>query len=628
MKIKKFMGSLLIISLFTGFLVTVSCDKIDDFSSLDANLQEQRTQVKKASASFSENFEAATKTSYTAAAVTFSTGQWYLSDALIGTSSSDRKNDSKSVRVRNTGTVTMQFDKEDGAGTVEIYHALYGSDGTSTWELYMSTNSGSSWTQVGSTITTSSTTLTKASFTVNVSGNVRFEIRKVSGGSYRINFDDLSITDYSTSTTTTTTGAFPETFESGTKTSYTAAAVTLSTGNWYFDNALIGTSSSDRKDGSQSARIRSTGIITMQFDKENGAGTVTVSHAKYGSDGTSTWELYMSTNSGSSWSQVGSTITTSSTTLSSTEFTVNQSGNVRFEIRKITGTSYRINIDNFSITDYTSGDTGGDTGDDTGDTGGTTTSGTDGDHIALGNPSGAVANILYANNYLMVKPQYVLSYNNSKLTCNWVSWYLASTWLGSASRQNDFRADATLPSNWVQVGSTDYSGSGFDRGHMCPSADRTSTTTDNSATFLMTNMVPQAPKNNQVTWANLENYCRSLVSAGNELYIISGPYGQGGTGSNGYYTTVSSKNIVVPSYVWKIIVVLPVGTNDVSRITSSTRVIAVWMPNTQTVSSQAWGYYRTTVDYIESMTGYDFLSNVSTTIQAAIESTVDTGATS
>jgi endonuclease G len=141
-------------------------------------------------------------------------------------------------------------------------------------------------------------------------------------------------------------------------------------------------------------------------------------------------------------------------------------------------------------------------------------------------------------------------------------------------------------------------------------------------------MVPQAPKNNQITWANLENYSRSLVSAGYELYIISGVYGQGGTGSNGTKQTISSKNIVVPAYVWKIIVVLPVGTNDISRISTSTRVIAVWMPNTQTVSSQAWGYYRTTVDYIESKTGYNFLSNVSSTIQATIEAKTDAGPTS
>jgi endonuclease G len=144
----------------------------------------------------------------------------------------------------------------------------------------------------------------------------------------------------------------------------------------------------------------------------------------------------------------------------------------------------------------------------------------------------------------------------------------------------------------------------------------------------MTNMIPQSPKNNQITWAALENYCRDLVSQGNELYIISGPWGQGGTGSNGYYSSISSKNITVPSYTWKIIVVLPVGTNDVARINTSTRVIAVWMPNNQTVNSQSWGYYRTTVDYIESKTGYNFISNVSSSIQSVIESQVDNGPTS
>ena len=249
-------------------------------------------------------------------------------------------------------------------------------------------------------------------------------------------------------------------------------------------------------------------------------------------------------------------------------------------------------------------------------------------NMALGNPSGATTSTSNANNYLMTKTQYTMSYNNSKKTCNWVSWHLSTAWIGSAARQDDFRADATLPSSWVKVGGTDYSGSGFDRGHMCPSADRTGSTTDNSATFLMTNMIPQAPKNNQITWANLENYCRTLINAGNELYIISGPYGQGGTGSNGTYNTISSKSIVVPQYVWKIIVVLPVGTSDVTRITSSTRVIAVWMPNTQTVSNQVWGYYRTTVDYIESKTGYNFLSNVSSTTQTTIEAKTDTGPTS
>ncbi|MCX7922530.1 MAG: DNA/RNA non-specific endonuclease [Clostridia bacterium] len=251
----------------------------------------------------------------------------------------------------------------------------------------------------------------------------------------------------------------------------------------------------------------------------------------------------------------------------------------------------------------------------------------DNDHMALGNPSNAVTDITSPNNYLMMKSQYDLSYNNTKHIPNWVSWHLYSGDIGSTSRQDDFRSDTSLPSGWYRTVPSDYTYSGFDKGHMCPSADRTSSVTNNSATFLMTNMIPQAPKNNQVTWANLETYARNLVSQGNELYIISGPYGQGGTGSNGYKTTIGN-GIVVPSKTWKVIVVIPNGDNDLSRITTSTRVIAVLMPNDQTCSNNPWGYYRVSVDSLESLTGYNFLSNIPETIQTTLESKVDNGPTS
>jgi hypothetical protein len=74
---------------------------------------------------------------------------------------------------------------------------------------------------------------------------------------------------------------------------------------------------------------------------------------------------------------------------------------------------------------------------------------------------------------------------------------------------------------------------------MTPSADRTSTIPLNSETFLMTNMIPQAPVNNQQTWNNMEQDLRSLVGAGNELYIISGGAGTGGVGNNGPANTIA-----------------------------------------------------------------------------------------
>ncbi|RCJ36903.1 nuclease [Nostoc minutum NIES-26] len=245
-------------------------------------------------------------------------------------------------------------------------------------------------------------------------------------------------------------------------------------------------------------------------------------------------------------------------------------------------------------------------------------------HLTMGNPTGAVTSTSYPNNYLMSKSQYALSYNNTTRIPNWVSWQLNNSWLGSAPRQDDFRADTSLPSTWYRVQGTDYQGSGFDRGHMTPSADRTRTVTDNSATFLMTNMIPQAPDNNQGPWANLENYSRDLVvNQGKELYIISGGYGVGGTGSNGTKYTIASGRIQVPARTWKVIVVLNTPGSGVSGVTSNTRVIAVDMPNSQGIRNANWKTYRVSVDSIESNTGYNFLSNVPASTQNVIESRID-----
>ena len=387
-----------------------------------------------------------------------------------------------------------------------------------------------------------------------------------------------------------------EDFEAGGKSAYAAANVTLGSGSWYLDEALTGSTASDRKTGSWSARVRDLGKVRMNFNIAS-AGTVTIQHAKYGTDGTSTWELWQSATSGSSWSKVGSTVTTSSTSLTTANFPVNTPAAVRFEIRKVSGGANRVNIDNILVT---SGGGGGSSS----------------VHLTMGNPSNAVTSISVPTNYLMEKAQYAMSYHRDNGTPNWVSWHLATSWLGSTPRQDDFRADTTLPAGWYQVGASSYSGSGYDRGHMCPSGDRTASVADNSSTFLMTNMIPQAPDNNQQTWANLETYCRTLAGQGNELYIISG-----GQGVSGF---INSGHVAVPTNTWKVIMVLPSGSNDVSRVTTSTRLIAVVMPNQNGISTN-WRNFRVSVDYVESITGYNFFANVPDSIENTIESIIDTG---
>ncbi|HEX9930520.1 MAG TPA: DNA/RNA non-specific endonuclease [Pyrinomonadaceae bacterium] len=236
------------------------------------------------------------------------------------------------------------------------------------------------------------------------------------------------------------------------------------------------------------------------------------------------------------------------------------------------------------------------------------------DPLLLGNPSNATQDVNNPFNYLMQKPQYSLSYHRDNGTANWVAWRLDASWIGSANRQDDFRPDPTLPAGWYQVTPEDYSGSGFDRGHMTPSGDRTRSVADNSATFLMTNMMPQTPENNQRAWEDLESYSRTLAQAGNELYIISG-----GAGSRG---RIGNNRVNVPAMTWKVILVLPNGDNDLQRISKNTRTIAVIVSNDNTVT-QNWRQYRTSVQRVEALTGYNFYSNVPKIVQSIIERRVD-----
>ena len=544
-----------------------------------------------------ENFENGHKSSYAAAVIDLPTGSWNLDDALIGSLDNDRKNGTKSVRIRNSGKLSMQFDLPDGASEVSLKYAVYGSDASSTFELWFSTDAGNSWSLAGNTITANSISLATAVFSLNIKGDVRFEVRKLGGG--RLNIDDFTVVNSPAGS------VWPENFESSNKPDYSTAIDTFPSGSWTLDDALTGASSDDAKDGAQSIRIENTGKLSMAFDL-TGVAHVSLAYANFGADENATWELWYSTNSGSSWQKLDSTVTASSHNLSSISFAIPNADKVRFEIRKISGG--RLNIDDINVF-------------------GSTTTGTvdtsNDENLVMGNPSDASGNLINSDNYLLEKSQYTLSYNNSKGEANWVSWHLDPSWLGNLPRCNCFSPDFTLPASFFEATTSDYTNTGFDRGHMCPSADRNATATDNSATFLMSNILPQAPRLNEQTWASLEDYCRSLVNSGDELYIIAGGYGEGGSGSNGGLTqTISGGQIAVPAFCWKVIVILPEGDNDLARVSDSTRVIAVEIPNTQDISTN-WSIYRTSVDHIEAETGFNFLSNIPDSIQAIIEAQTD-----
>ncbi len=236
------------------------------------------------------------------------------------------------------------------------------------------------------------------------------------------------------------------------------------------------------------------------------------------------------------------------------------------------------------------------------------------EHRIMGDPTAAGATD--QNDWLIARNQYVVGYNCSKGIANWVAWHIDASWLGSANRTDNYRADTSLPPGCYQVQGSDYSGNvnngGFDRGHMVPSGDRTNSVPDNDATFLMTNFIPQAPQNNQGPWNNMENYIRGEITAGNEVYTWMGSAGQGGIGLSGFANTVANGRVVVPAYVWRVVMVLPVGSNDLSRVDVNTRVFAVLTPNVQNASglNTNWMTYICPVSKIEQLTGMNFFSNV------------------
>jgi endonuclease G len=433
-----------------------------------------------------------------------------------------------------------------------------------------------------------------------------------------------------------------EDFENGIKTKYGSGDVQLSTGSWNLDNAVIGGLPADCKNGSRSIRMK-TGQLTMNFDIY-GLKMVYIKHAKFGSDPASTWKFLYSKDGGLTFRQVGQDILETNTTLVTDSFKVGPSAQIRIRIQNTGSTkTARINLDDITfsgmdnpslqvaVPDSTidsipqdlpkkatlAGTRGVGAGPDAEPESG------DDSNLLFGNPSNASSTS--PDNFYLDQKYYIESYSASRSTPNWVSWHLnARNATKTSGRINNFAGFNGLPEADYVVKSSSYNGSGFDRGHNCPSADRTSSTAANSATFLMTNMIPQAPRNNEQTWAHFEEYLRTQVLAGNEVYIIMGSYGIGGVGSKGPATTIDKGRVTVPAHVWKVAVIIPSGNFDVSRVTAASRVIAINTDNDNSINPD-WRKYIVSVRDIELATGYNLLSALPKSIQDQLEIQKDPG---
>lgn len=216
--------------------------------------------------------------------------------------------------------------------------------------------------------------------------------------------------------------------------------------------------------------------------------------------------------------------------------------------------------------------------------------------------------------------QYVMSYNSKKKLPNWVSWHLTKKDIGDATR-GAWEPDERLPKDSVRVVDSTYDKCGFDRGHMCPSEDRSSTEEDNDVTFILTNAIPQSPNNNRKGWRMLEAYCQKLALDGNDLHIVCGPHGQRGEGTLGFanFITHAKIKVTVPSATWKAILVLPDAKKEPTK---RTRTIAVIMPNDQSVTTD-WAKHRCSIEEVEELTGYKIFPTIQDSVAGIIKKRVD-----
>jgi endonuclease G len=229
-------------------------------------------------------------------------------------------------------------------------------------------------------------------------------------------------------------------------------------------------------------------------------------------------------------------------------------------------------------------------------------------HVTLGVPTDRDS----SDDYLMDEQEYVLSYNPERRGPNWVSWKLDASDLGHVPRATRFRSNAELPGEFYRVTPGDYQNTNYDRGHLCPSADRDDTRERNERTFLMTNVLPQLHELNAGPWERLEQHERDLAhEPDSQLFIVAGGIFEAACPTIGH-------KVAVPKATYKIIVVLRRGQRP-SDVTRDTRVIAVMMPNTAGVGEHAWTDFATSVDAIEQASGYDFLARVPDAIENAIE---------
>ena len=196
---------------------------------------------------------------------------------------------------------------------------------------------------------------------------------------------------------------------------------------------------------------------------------------------------------------------------------------------------------------------------------------------------------------------YTLAYSEADEQAFWVFYHLTPESInGNQSRTDDFRADPAVSTGSAVL--ADYSGSGYDRGHLCPAADMSLNKTSMSESFFLSNMSPQAPSFNRGIWSTLEDKVRAWALKHDGLYVVTGPVLSNKLGKIGV------DEVTIPESYYKVI------------YDETNGMIGFVLPNEG--SKKPLSDFVISVDSVETLTGIDFFPGLDDSLENKLEKEV------
>ncbi len=209
---------------------------------------------------------------------------------------------------------------------------------------------------------------------------------------------------------------------------------------------------------------------------------------------------------------------------------------------------------------------------------------------------------------------YSMLYNKNLKYAQWVAYPLCNYYTKSnTTRTEDWQYDPQIAESSQAYLASSYIGSGYDRGHQIPSADRLVSTEANSQTFYFSNMSPQTSSLNQGIWANLETKVRNWSSNVDTLFVVTGAMPPS-TGYGSYVRDRAYQNCYIPAYYFKALC-------RIDKQTGTAYTIAFKFNNEEWSGSEtAYMNAALSVKELEDLTGFTFFP----TIDASYKTSYDT----